>query len=93
MYLHTLHNEKTTAIMWRRHGYSINTIAKVLGRSTSWIHSTLEKARAYKILRKISNRKLPNKVRLINARKRLFQLFSWLKLWQPFILGEEDQPP
>lgn len=89
-----LPREKAALIMLRRLGsYSINQLSKASGRSCSWIHKVLTDAKFVRSLRFMDNRKLPRKAILYTCRKKLISCFEAFKLWQPFILGEEEEPP
>lgn len=90
----SLPREKTAIIKLRKLGaYSINQLSKASGRSTSWIAKVLNDARRLGSLVFRDNRKLPRKALLWNCRKSLKTCFDAFQLWQPFILGEEEEPP
>lgn len=88
-----LKREKATIIMLRKHGYSINMISKVLGRSTSFIHRTLRAAIMHLCLYSIDMRKLPSAIRLRCSSIRWNTLLKYWRGWEAFLLGEEDKPP
>jgi hypothetical protein len=88
-----LAREKTAIIMLRNKGYSMTHLSKAFGRSTSWIFEILKNAKPFKLIHIHDNRKLPRRSLLLGCRKRLYSLLSWMKLWQPFIFGEEGEPP
>lgn len=85
---------KSAFIQMRRLGsYSINQMSEASGRSTSYIYNVLKKAYNLRSLHKIDNRKSPRKTILYQCKRKLFSCFEAFKLWEAFILGEEDRPP
>ena len=88
-----LPREKCAIIKLTGHGYTINQIATLLGRSTSYIHRTIRTAITRGILHPIDKRKLPNKTRLATSTKRRNILEKVWGAWESFIYAEVDKPP
>jgi len=88
-----LQREKAAFIKLRRLGYTIPTIAKAFGRSTSVIYRYLRKALNYHTIPYWDLRKIPNKHRQISKTQRWKTLMRWLPLWEKWILGEGERPP
>ena len=85
---------KRAILYLRSHfNYSINTLAQFLGRSASLIHRTLKLNQRLGALQFVSQRKLPNHVRLIAAQKHRLTIQRYMQLWTSFLLGEESDPP
>lgn len=93
MYLRSLPREKAVIIKFRQFGYSINHIAAALGRSTSYIHHVLKKAQEFGVVRAFSNRKMPDMLRKLHSRRRQFLAYYWMRKWEGFLLGAEEEPP
>jgi hypothetical protein len=85
--------EKVVILMLRKHGYSMNMIAKITMRSTSYIYRTLRTAILRLCLRPMDMRKLPDKTRTYTSGCRWRKLVNIWMAWLPFLLGEEDKPP
>lgn len=88
-----LPREKTVVMMLTKKGYSINQLAKGLGRSTSYIHRIVRTAITRGITHFLDKRKLPSQIRSATSINRMKRLQKWLTLWEPFLLGEVDKPP
>ena len=85
--------ENVAIIKLRRLGYSINQLANITGRSTSYIHKRIHRAIDLKIIHMVQMRKLPSQIRLACSASRRRMLQKWFSLWEAFILGEVDKPP
>lgn len=85
--------EKAVIIMLRKKGNPINMIAKVLGRSTDFIHRTLRTAILRLCLRPMDMRKLPGKTRIYTSGFRWRKLLSLWPRWEAFLFGESEKPP
>jgi hypothetical protein len=79
-------------ILRRRFGYSINTLAAWLGRSTSFVQRILEFNR---LTAHASHdlRKLPARIRRLSASRLREELMLWGRAWEAWILGEGEKPP
>jgi hypothetical protein len=66
-----LPREKSAIIKLRNFGYPIQHLAKVFGRSTSFIHKTLREARSFGLLKDTvyDKRKCPRMACLLGSRK------------------------
>ena len=86
--------EAAAYIMLRRMGYTISTIAKAFGRSTSVIYRRIKKAvELYGTLRRIDMRKMPHRIRMLAKSRQWKTLISMLSQWEAWILGDEEEPP
>jgi len=73
--------------MLRRKGYSINIIASLVGRSTSFVYRILKKFLSTDL------RKLPRRTRLFQASKKRFLMLKYGSAWLNFIQGNGEEPP
>lgn len=85
--------EKSAYIKLRRYGYTIPTLSRAFGRSTSVIHRILKIAEKRGILSRMDLRKIPNRVRRISKSVQWGRLIRLLRRWESWILGEGDKPP
>jgi len=88
-----LRREAPAMIKLRRLGYSISTIARALGRSTSLVHNRIRKAIELGVIRPVDFRKMPNKTRLLSRALQWTRLLKWMPRWEAWILGSEERPP
>ena len=88
-----LPREKSAIILLRKHGYSINTISKALGRSYSYVYRTLRFNINIGNLRYFDMRKLPSKMRKWCSPRQWETLMSLWQKWEDWILGEGEKPP
>jgi len=88
-----LPREKAAIIALRGHGYPINMLSKFLGRSTSFVHRTLNTVSARLFRRTVDMRKMPNQARIYNSGSRWRTFQKYMSLWEAFIYGEVDKPP
>jgi DNA-binding Lrp family transcriptional regulator len=93
MRIQLLRREAPAMIKLRRLGYSISTIARALGRSTSLVHDRIRKAIELGILRPVDFRKMPNQTRRISRSLQWARLMKWMPRWEAWILGSEERPP
>jgi hypothetical protein len=79
-------------ILRRRFGYSINTLASWLGRSTSFVQRILEFNR---LTAHASHdlRKLPQRIRRLTAARLRDEIIYYGRAWEAWILGEGEKPP
>jgi hypothetical protein len=77
----------------RNFRYTINTLAKVFGRSTSIIHRLLKFNTDLGALRKVDLRKLPTRVKKISKARQEGTLYRFLDRWVAWITSEEEKPP
>jgi hypothetical protein len=93
MRIKSIPREKAAIVMLRKLGYSMNMIAKALGRSRSLIHRTLRFNISIKNLNPMNMRKLPNQIRLRCSSIRWNTLMRLWPVWEAWILGEGEKPP
>lgn len=85
--------EKAAIISWRKHGYSISTLARVFHRSSSSIQGILKVAENIGSLLRRDYRKIPNNLRLRIKAAREGMMENYMKRWLDWIAGEGDKPP
>lgn len=85
--------EKAAVIKLTRHGYSINMLAKLFRRSTSFIHRIVRTSITRGINHFVDKRKLPNVTRLQTASARWRTIYNYWAGWVRFIKGVEAKPP
>jgi hypothetical protein len=88
-----LSRERAAMIKIRRQGVSMNQIAVAFGRSVSEVHRVIKNAESLGILRRFSNRKLPQFIRKRTASFRRQTLMKLLDLWVDWICGRREKPP
>jgi len=88
-----LRREAPAMIKLRRLGYSISTIARALGRSTSLLHNRIWKAIELGVIKPVDFRKMPNQTRRISRSLQWTRLMKWMPLWESWIFGESERPP
>jgi len=93
MRIPVFNREASAYIKLRRLGYSINTIAKAFGRSTSVVYKRIRKAMEYGIINYKDLRKIPNQTRRISRAMQWTRMLSLMPLWEKWILGEGEKPP
>jgi len=92
-------NEKRAYVYLFRRGYTISTLSKMFGRSTSVLWRIKQRATNFKKngINIIPNwhdmRKIPENLRRRIKAMQHKMLLKRLKSWETFILGEEDEPP
>jgi hypothetical protein len=93
MHIKPLLREKCAIVKLSNFGYTINQIATVLARSTSFVHRVVRKNITLGSIRFIDKRKLPSQIRLATSARRMTKLQNMISGWMAFILGEVDRPP
>lgn len=88
-----LPREKATIIIFRKYGQNIQNIAKALGRSTSFVQAVLKKAESLGVIVRKDNRKIPSLIKRLRSRIKLASCFSWMRRYELFLLGAEEEPP
>lgn len=88
-----LQRERAAIIKIRRQGVSMNHIAEAFGRSLSEVHRVIQNAESFGILRRFSNRKLPNILRRRTASFKRQTLLNLLNQWIAWICSESEYPP
>jgi hypothetical protein len=68
-------------------------LSKFLGRSTSYIHNTLNSISTKLFLTKNDYRKLADSTRKLTSASRWRNFQKYMVLWEAFILGETEKPP
>ncbi len=89
----SLPREKAAIIKLRNFGHNIHNIAQGLGRSTSYIHAILSKAKLFGAVRRFDNRKIPRRTKLLLSIRKLKTCLFYVQQWTAWILGEEGEPP
>jgi len=93
MHIPVMQREKAAILyLRRRFGYSINVIAKALGRSRSLVHRIL-KFNAALGMRIQDLRKIPRRIRELARARQWSDINRYLHLWEMFLLGELEKPP
>jgi len=88
-----LGRERAAIIKIRRQGVSMNAIAEAFGRSLSEIHRVIKNAESFGVLRRFSNRKLPNLLRRRSSSFKRRTLLNLMDSWIAWICGESEKPP
>ena len=88
-----VNREACAYIKLRRLGYSISTIAKAFGRSTSVVYKRIRKALDYGIIYYKDLRKMPHQTRRISKALQHARMMKWIGSWEKWILGEGERPP
>ena len=93
MRINLLKREASAYIKLRRIGYSINTIARAFGRSTSIIFRKIQRAISYGILAGQDMRKIPNTIRRLCRARQWTQIIRFFPAWEQWVLGIVEKPP
>lgn len=94
MRIHWQPREKAAIIILRkRHGYTINALSQMFGRSASLIHAVLKFNRQIGNLHFTDLRRVPTQIKKNTAARIMRQLNFYMQKWESFILGDEDKPP
>ncbi|MCJ7482276.1 MAG: hypothetical protein MUO31_04860 [Thermodesulfovibrionales bacterium] len=91
--INLMKREASAYIKLRRIGYSINTIAKAFGRSTSIVFRKIQRAIQYGILPRQDMRKIPNTIRQLCRARQWTQIIRFFPAWEQWVLGIGEKPP
>jgi transposase len=91
--INLLKREASAYIKLRRIGYSINSIARAFGRSTSIVFRRLQMAIQHGILSRHDMRKIPNRIRQLCRARQWTQIIRFFPAWEQWVLGIGEKPP
>jgi hypothetical protein len=90
----TLKREKVAMVYLRnKFNTPIHTLAEMFGRSTSLVQRALKFNSDLGTLQLHDERKMPNRIRLLNAQKNRLGMEFNINLWTEFLTSDEGEPP